>query len=68
MDLIDVTFVQPDREALVRGLLAILPEIPLARAVADTVYVMGKGRVVFSGTKDEFESREDIHEQHIGVG
>ncbi|MET0216551.1 MAG: FAD-linked oxidase C-terminal domain-containing protein [Burkholderiales bacterium] len=25
MDLIDVTFVQPDREALVRGLLAILP-------------------------------------------
>jgi branched-chain amino acid transport system ATP-binding protein len=50
------------------GLLAVLPEIPLARAVADTVYVMGKGRVVFSGTKDEFESREDIHEQHIGVG
>jgi branched-chain amino acid transport system ATP-binding protein len=50
------------------GLLAVLPEIPLARAVADTVYVMGKGRVVFSGTKEEFESREDIHEQHIGVG
>jgi branched-chain amino acid transport system ATP-binding protein len=50
------------------GLLAVLPEIPLARAVADTVYVMGKGRVVFGGTKDEFERREDIHEQHIGVG
>jgi branched-chain amino acid transport system ATP-binding protein len=50
------------------GLLAVLPEIPLARAVADTVYVMGKGRVVFSGTKEEFERREDVHEQHIGVG
>jgi branched-chain amino acid transport system ATP-binding protein len=50
------------------GLLAVLPEIPLARAVADTVYVMGKGSVVFSGTKDEFEQRKDVHEQHIGVG
>ncbi len=50
------------------GLLAVLPEIPLARAVADTIYVMGKGSVVFSGTKEQFEQREDIHEQHIGVG
>jgi branched-chain amino acid transport system ATP-binding protein len=50
------------------GLLAVLPEIRLARAVADQVYVMGKGSVVFGGTKEQFEQREDIHEQHIGVG
>jgi branched-chain amino acid transport system ATP-binding protein len=50
------------------AILAVLPEMPMALDVADRVFVMGKGRVVYDGTRDEFARREDIHEQFIGVG
>jgi branched-chain amino acid transport system ATP-binding protein len=50
------------------AILAVLPEMPLALEVADRVFVMGKGRVVYEGTRDEFARRDDIHEQFIGVG
>ena len=42
--------------------------MPLALEVADRVFVMGKGRVVYDGTRDEFARRDDIHQQFIGVG
>jgi branched-chain amino acid transport system ATP-binding protein len=50
------------------ALLVVLPELPLALALADHVYVMSKGRVAFQGSKEEFERRKDVQEQHIGIG
>lgn len=50
------------------AILAVLPEMPLALEVADRIFVMGKGRVVYDGTRDEFARRDDIHHQFIGVG
>jgi branched-chain amino acid transport system ATP-binding protein len=50
------------------ALLVVLPELPLALALADHVYVMGKGRVVFQGSRDELQRRKDVQEQHIGIG
>jgi branched-chain amino acid transport system ATP-binding protein len=50
------------------ALLVALPELPLALALADRIYVMGKGRVVFQGSREELEQRKDVQEQHIGIG
>jgi branched-chain amino acid transport system ATP-binding protein len=49
-------------------LLVVLPELPLALAVADRVYVMTNGRMAFDGTTAELEERGDIQHQHIGIG
>lgn len=50
------------------ALLVVLPELPLALAIADHVYVMSKGRVAFDGPAEELERRTDVQEQHIGIG
>jgi branched-chain amino acid transport system ATP-binding protein len=50
------------------SLLVVVPELPLALAIADHVYVMTKGRMVFEGTPAELERRKEIQEQHIGIG
>jgi branched-chain amino acid transport system ATP-binding protein len=49
-------------------LLVVLPELPLALAIADYVYVMTKGRMAFEGTPDELKERKEVQEQHIGIG
>jgi branched-chain amino acid transport system ATP-binding protein len=50
------------------ALLMVLPELPLALAVADYVYVMRKGEVAFEGPVQELADRKDVQEQHIGIG
>jgi branched-chain amino acid transport system ATP-binding protein len=50
------------------ALLVVLPELPLALALADHVYVMSKGKVAYQGPREEFELRKDVQEQHIGIG
>lgn len=50
------------------ALLVVLPELPLALAVADYVYVMSKGQVAFEGTANHLQKRRDVQEQHIGIG
>lgn len=50
------------------GLLVVLPELPLARSVADEVFVMAKGTVAYRGPIAEFLTRTDVQEQHIGIG
>jgi branched-chain amino acid transport system ATP-binding protein len=50
------------------SLLVVLPELPLARVIADYVYVMGKGRMAFAGTPEELAERRDIQERYIGIG
>jgi branched-chain amino acid transport system ATP-binding protein len=50
------------------ALLVVLPELPLALAVADDVHVMSKGQIAFVGSRQELEARADVQEQHIGIG
>lgn len=50
------------------ALLAVLPELPLALSVADYVYVMEKGRIVFEGTPTELQANEEVQHRHIGLG
>jgi branched-chain amino acid transport system ATP-binding protein len=50
------------------AILAVLPELPLALEIADHVFVMGRGRVVYDGTCDDCAQRHDIHEEYIGIG
>lgn len=50
------------------SLLVVLPDLPLALAVADHLYVMRKGQIAFEGTPTELEDRKDIQRQLIGVG
>lgn len=50
------------------ALLAVLPELPLALSVADYIYVMEKGRIVFEGTPAELQTNEEVQLRHIGLG
>jgi branched-chain amino acid transport system ATP-binding protein len=50
------------------ALLAVLPELPLALAVADYIYVMEKGRIVFEGAPTELQINEEVQLRHIGLG
>ena len=37
------------------------------RPIADRVYVLDNGRIVFRGTPQELDAREDIKKHHLGV-
>jgi branched-chain amino acid transport system ATP-binding protein len=52
-----------------RGVAILLVEQKLAIAldIADRVYVMGQGRMVFEGTPDELKANEDIRRQWLEV-
>lgn len=63
LDVIHQLKSQPDL-----SLLVVLPELPLALAVADHVYVMRSGVMAFEGSPDELKARPDIQDQLIGVG
>jgi branched-chain amino acid transport system ATP-binding protein len=39
----------------------------LALRIADRVYVMSKGQIVFEGTPAELEAREDVKRRYLGV-
>jgi len=52
-----------------RGLSILLVEqnLPLALKLADHVYVLSKGRVVFEGTPQELAAAEEIKHRYLGV-
>ena len=56
-------------EARRDGLSVLLVEqnLALALAVADRIYVLNKGRVVFAGPPDGLTAAADIREQYLGV-
>ena len=60
--------VQDLRRSAGLGILIVVHELPVALAIADHVYVMAKGRVVFAGAPRELEQRRDIQQRYIGVG
>lgn len=51
-----------------QSILLVEQNIGFALDVADNVYVMSKGRIVFAGTSDELRGRADIERQYLGVG
>lgn len=50
-----------------QSLFLVEQNLALARAVADRLYVMNKGRIVFSGTAEELEAAEEVKHKYLGV-
>lgn len=51
------------------GLTMLLVEqhVPLALSVADAVYVLNKGQIVFSGTPEELAGNAALKQQYLGI-
>jgi branched-chain amino acid transport system ATP-binding protein len=49
------------------GVLLIEQQVEAALAIADRVYVMGKGVIVFEGPVEAFTRRKDIQATYLGV-
>jgi branched-chain amino acid transport system ATP-binding protein len=49
------------------ALLLVEQNLPLALGLADRVYVLNKGQVVFAGTPAQLWAAESIHRQYLGV-
>ena len=49
------------------SILLIEQDLSLALEVADRIYVMSKGAIVFEGSPDELRHREDIQSRYLGV-
>lgn len=49
------------------GIVAVLPQVHSAVAVADRVAVMERGQIVYVGDVKEFKRRRDIHERYLGL-
>ena len=57
------------KEIAARGISTLLVEQKLAIAldIADRVYVMGHGQIVFEGTPDELKARDDVRKEWLEV-
>ena len=57
------------KEIAKRGIATLLVEQKLAIAmdIANRVYVMGHGQVVFEGTPDELRARDDVRKEWLEV-
>ena len=49
------------------SILLVEQNLALAMSVADTIYVISSGRLVFHGTPDELSRREEILNNYLGV-
>ncbi|HXF34529.1 MAG TPA: ATP-binding cassette domain-containing protein, partial [Candidatus Acidoferrales bacterium] len=51
------------------GLAVVLVEqnLPLALSVADTAYIISKGRIVFAGDPEEVRHNQEIRTKYLGV-
>jgi branched-chain amino acid transport system ATP-binding protein len=50
-----------------QSILLVEQNLALALQVADRVYVMSKGRIVFDGTPNSLRHNEDVKKQYLGV-
>jgi branched-chain amino acid transport system ATP-binding protein len=50
------------------SMLLVEQNLGLAMSLADLVYVMEKGRIVFEGGPEELEASEDVKRRYLGVG
>ncbi len=49
------------------GVLLVEQNLALALAVADRIYVLNKGRVVFEGTSEQLRDAPEVRQQYLGV-
>lgn len=49
------------------SILLVEQNITMALAVADYVYVISKGKIVYAGTPTDLATNESVKEQHLGV-
>ncbi len=49
------------------AILIVEQNLPLALGVADSVYVMSRGRIVFEGTPGQLRQAEDVRQRYLGV-
>ena len=63
------TIAEKLKELLKTGLTMLLVEtnLDVAFAVAQRVYVMEKGLIKFSGTKDELLEKQEVQQRYLGV-
>jgi branched-chain amino acid transport system ATP-binding protein len=59
--------IQDLKEKERQTILLIEQSVPTALSLADYVYVMNKGAIVFEGLPGELERSEDIHSLYLGV-
>jgi branched-chain amino acid transport system ATP-binding protein len=59
------TFVRLKEEGL--SILLVEQNVPLALRVADRVYVMSKGQIVYHGTPNELDENEDVKRRFLGI-
>ncbi len=50
-----------------QAILLVEQNLPLAYQVADRIYVMNKGRIVFEGTPDQVMHDQEVKKQYLGV-
>jgi len=50
------------------SVLLVEQNINMALKIADNVFVLNKGQVVFSGTPKELVDNPDVQHQYLGVG
>jgi branched-chain amino acid transport system ATP-binding protein len=55
------------KESEGQTILLIEQNVPTALSLADYVYVMNKGAIVFEGLPEELESSESVHTLYLGV-
>ncbi|MFM1654532.1 ABC transporter ATP-binding protein [Brevibacillus sp. B_LB10_24] len=49
------------------SMLMVEQNIAMAMGVADRVYILSKGQVVFAGTPDELRANEEVKSQYLGM-
>ncbi len=59
------TFVRLKQEGL--SILLVEQNVPLALRVADRVYVMSKGQIVYHGTPSELDANEEVKRHFLGI-
>jgi branched-chain amino acid transport system ATP-binding protein len=55
------------KETKQQTILLVEQNLPIALSLADYVYVMNKGAIVFEGLPEELEKSENIHSLYLGV-
>jgi branched-chain amino acid transport system ATP-binding protein len=51
-----------------QSILLVVQELDVALEIADCIYVMSGGRIVFEGEPAEFRKRRDIQARFLGIG
>lgn len=59
--------VQRLRETGGMSILLVVPELDIALDLADEIYVLSTGAVVFRGTPDDLRARPDVQSRYIGI-